>query len=405
MNSDTNKISVPSFSQIRARLKNYTMIFALLLIWIVFGFLNQNFFSARNLSNLFRQMSIIGFLAIGMVPIIVTGNIDLSVGSVTGFVSALAAYFQVYVFADMFPALLPGASPATILLFSALSTIILSLLVGYLIGCLHGYIVAYLGIPAFIVTLAGMIVFRGGVLGVTGGENVGPVNDAFKFVAQGYIPIPIGYILAIIAVALIVYQQIRRQMNRQRFGLERDSIQRILFVSLGSSLLILLYTWTMSQYRGIQNPVLILFIVATLMTYVSNNTRLGRYSYAIGGNREAAQLSGINTKKTIFYIFSLMGLMSGIAGVILAGYVGSATPLAGNQYELDTIAACVLGGTSLMGGEGTILGTLVGALITASLINGMSLMNLDIFWQYMAKGIVLVVAVYIDVLSKRGAKS
>ncbi len=400
MNTNTNIATI-----IKSELKNYTMIIALLLIWVVFGSLQSNFFSPRNLSNLIRQMSIIGFLTIGMVPVIVTGNIDLSVGSVTGFVSAIAAFLQVYIFPNLMASMFPGMAEPTQAVIATVATILVALAAGYAIGLLNGYIIAYLGVPAFIVTLAGMIVFRGGILGVTRGENVGPVNDAFKAVAQGYIPNNVGYIITVIVIAIVVYQQINKQINRNRVGLKQESPLKMVGTVVGASVLVIVYTVVMNTYKGLQNPVLILIIVAAIMSYVSTNTRLGRYAYAIGGNKEAAQLSGINTRRTIFHIFSLMGLMAGAAGVILAGYVGSATPLAGNQYELDTIAACVLGGTSLMGGEGTILGALVGALITASLINGMSLMNMDIFWQYIAKGVVLVIAVYIDVLSKRGSRA
>jgi D-xylose transport system permease protein len=157
----------------------------------------------------------------------------------------------------------------------------------------------------------------------------------------------------------------------------------------------------MNEYRGLQIPVFILAVVAAIIAYITNNTRFGRYAYAIGGNREATRLSGINIPKNIFLIFVLMGLLCGVAGIILTGYVAAGTIGAGLNYELDAIASCILGGTSTLGGVGTVYGAVMGSLIMASLANGMSVMNMDIFWQYIIKGLVLILAVYIDVATKK----
>ncbi len=387
---------------IKKNLKNYTMVFALLFIWILFGSLTDwIFFSPRNLSNLFRQMSIIGFLAIGMVLVIVTGNIDLSVGSVTGFISATVAFFQVSVFPRFLPAVFPNAEPSSLGILSTVLVIVIALGLGLLVGLWQGAIIAYAHVPAFIVTLGGMMIFRGGVLGVTRGKTITPIEDSLRGIAQGYIPKGLGLVLALIVSIIIFAAMLYNHKRKISFGFTVPALYKTILRATFFSSLVMAYVLTMNSYRGIQNPVLILAIVAVIITYISLNTRFGRYAYAIGGNKEATRLSGIDITKTVFMVYLSMGFLAGIAGLMLTGYVAAGTTNGGDAYELDTIAACVIGGTSLMGGEGTILGAVVGALIMASLINGMSVMNMDIFWQYVVKGLVLIVAVYIDVLSKQ----
>ena len=389
---------------LRRNFTAYAKVLALFLIWVLFGALTDwIFFSPRNLSNLFRQMTIISFLAVGMTIVIVTGNIDLSVGSVTGFVSAISAYFQANLMPDVLPQLFPNMESSGIAMLSTVITVITALGVGFVVGLWNGALIAYLKIPAFIVTLGGMAIFRGGVIGVTGGRTIKPISEPFKAIAQGYLDKTVGLIIAIVVIAAIFLMILQNRRMRNRYGFSLNPM--VLDMIKGGILsgFVLLYVLVMNAYRGVQNPVFLLAIVAVIGTYIANNTRFGRYAYAIGGNQEAARLSGINIEKNIFMVFVLMGMIASVAGMVLTGYVAAGTVSGGEKYELDTIAACVIGGASLMGGEGTIFGAIIGSLIMASILNGMSVMNLDVFYQFVVRGLVLILAVYIDVISKRRA--
>jgi D-xylose transport system permease protein len=389
---------------LRTNIRTYTMIFALLFIWVLFGSLTGwVFFSSRNLSNLFRQMTIISFLACGMVLVIVTGNIDLSVGSVTGFVSAIAAALQAYYFPSVLPGLLPHLPQPVLGIISTVLTVILSLAAGVIVGVFQGSIIAYLRVPAFIVTLGGMLVFRGGVLGITQGKTIVPVEDSFRLIAQGYLSNELGLVFAAVVIALILFSTLHGRSRRKEYGFELRPLYKDLAGAALWSALVLAYVVVMNRYRGVQTPVFVLGVVAVIMSYVTYNTRFGRYAYAIGGNREATRLSGINIKFNVFLIFALMGLLCGVAGVALTGYVAAGTIGAGTNYELDAIASCILGGTSTLGGSGTVGGAMIGSLIMASLANGMSVMNMDVFWQYVIKGMVLILAVFLDVATKKSS--
>jgi len=383
-------------------LRRYTMVIALLLIWILFGILTDGiFFKARNLSNLFRQMTITGFLATGMLLVIVTGGIDLSVGSVTGFISAIVAWLQVKLLPPILMNLMPDATVMARGITSTVITVILALAVGLLVGIFQGSIVSYLGVPAFIVTLGGMLIFRGGILGVTGGKTIVPVEDSMRLIAQGYLSTTVGWILAFIVVILIFLSTLDARRKKARYGFTLSPLVMDIAKALVWSLIVLAYTLIMNNYRGVQNPVLLLAGVAMVVHYITQNTRFGRYVYALGGNREATRLSGINIKKNLLLVHVLMGLLAAVAGIVLTGYVNAGTTGGGTGYELDAIAACVIGGTSLVGGSGTVIGALIGALVMASLMNGMSVMNMPIFWQYIIKGLVLIVAVYFDTTSRK----
>jgi D-xylose transport system permease protein len=387
---------------IRGNLKTYTMILALAFIWLFFGYMTDwIFFSARNMSNLFRQMTIVSFLAIGMVLVIVTGNIDLSVGSACGLVSAVVAYLHVMLFPDMLTAMMPGADELTISIVNTGLSVLVGLAVGIIIGVCQGAVVAYLGVPAFIVTLGGMLVFRGGVLGVTQGKTIVPLEDSFVEIAQGYLSNELGLILGVCAIGVLFILFFRNRKLRKDYGFGSVPLYQDMLKAVFFSCLIMIFVFVMNSYRGIPIPVLIMGIMALIFSYITTNTKLGRYSYALGGNKEATRLSGINIKGNIFTIFVLMGILCGVSGIVLTAYVAAGTTSAGVNYELEAIAACVIGGTSLMGGEGTIFGAIVGSLIMASLLNGMSVMNMPIFWQFVIRGLVLVLAVYIDVLSKK----
>jgi D-xylose transport system permease protein len=379
--------------QFRKNIQTFTIIGAMLLLWAFFTLMTGGaYLSPQNFSNLFRQMTTTSFLAIGMVLVIVTGNIDLSVGKGAGFVSVMVAYFQAYIWYNIIP-----DNPY----IAAVLSIIIGLGVGTLFGTLQGYIISYVGIPAFIVTLGGLFIMRGGILLVTQGKTIPANQPGLDLIAQGYLSPTVGWIVAGLVVVFLVYSMFTNRRNKQKYGFQLSSIYLDLFQTVFFSILIVGYVFIVNKYKGVQVPVLLMAIAAMIMAYVSNNTRFGRYAYAIGGNREAARLSGVNIKRNVFSIFVLMGFLIGVGGVVLASYVGYGTVAAGEGYELDAIAAAILGGTSPLGGEGTVIGALIGALIMSSLTNGLQIMNVQPAWQYLVKGAVLVLAVYIDVSFKK----
>jgi D-xylose transport system permease protein len=378
----------------RLNIQTYTLILALVAIWIFFAWQTDGaFLNAQNFSNLFRQMTVTAFLAIGMVLVIVTGNIDLSVGKAAGFVSVVVAYFQ----ANIWSQIIPDQG-----ILSAVLSVGIGVLVGTLFGMLQGYLVAYLSIPSFIVTLGGMFVMNGGILLVTQGKTIPANQPAYAQIAQGYLPPWLGWLLALTVIGFLVYNLVQSRRRRQFYGFELPLLSLEIATVLLYAFLVAGYVFIVNQYNGVPTPVLLLAITALIMAYMANNTRFGRYAYAIGGNRDAARLSGINIRRNIFMIFAVMGLLVGIAGVVLASYVGYGTTAAGQGYELDAIASAILGGTSTLGGVGTIPGALMGALIMSSLSNGLQMMNVQPAWQYLLKGAVLVLAVYLDVYFKRG---
>jgi D-xylose transport system permease protein len=378
---------------IRRNIQTYTLIIAVIVIWAIFGISTSgHYLDPQNISNLFRQMSVTSFLSIGMVLVIVTGGIDLSVGKLAGFVSVVVAYLQFYVWFSLFP---------NQLVLPAILSVICGLAVGTLAGLLQGYIIAYQGLPAFIVTLGGMWLFNGLLLLVTQGKTIAANQAVFSDIAQGYIPAMWGFVIFVLILAFLGWNVFSGRRGKQKYGFKLRPLYLDLVSAVIPALLILAYIISVNAYKGIPVPVLLLAFVAMVMVYISNNTRFGRYAYAIGGNREAARLSGININSVLFRVFILMGFLCGVAGVVLASYVGYGTIAAGTGYELDAIAACILGGTSPLGGVGTIPGALIGALIIASLTNGMQMMDFAPAWQYVVKAIILVLAVLLDVYFKR----
>jgi D-xylose transport system permease protein len=401
-NSAVNKLpndqgsSISSFSQMfRRNIQTYIIIIALVAIWGVFAIATKgSYLSPQNISNLFRQMTVTSFLATGMVLVMVTGGIDLSVGKLAGFVSVIAAAFQ----RDIWFQLIPNQP-----ILAALLSVVVSLAVGTLFGVFQGYIIAYLRVPAFIVTLGGMFVLNGGILLVTEGKTIAANQPGFSFIAQGYLPPVVGWVIGIVVVAAIFLTMFSDRRTKIKYGFKLKPILQDVLKSAFFSILVILYVFIVNQYNGVQFPVLLLALTVIIVSYISTNTRFGRYAYAIGGNREAARLSGINIKKQIFSIFVLMGLLCGVGGVVLASYVGYGTIAAGQGYELDAIASCVLGGTSTLGGSGTIFGAMVGALIMTSLNTGLQMLNVAPAWQYVLRGMVLILAVVIDVYFKKSS--
>jgi D-xylose transport system permease protein len=376
----------------RANMQTYTIILALVFIWIIFevlaGFQGKDFLTAQNFSNLFRQMTVTSFLAIGMVFVIVTGNIDLSVGRLAGFVSVVTAFLQARTWYSLIP-----DQP----LLAAVLSVLVGLLVGILWGVAQGYIISYLQVPAFIVTLGSMFILGGLILWRTEGKTTPANQPYFSYIAQGYLPEWVGWLLAGLAVVFLFLNMFRSRARKRQHGFELSGVGFDIAMTTFASIGVIGYVYIVNQYNGIQIPVLLLLVTAIIMTYISNNTRFGRYAYAIGGNREAARLSGINIKRSIFMIFVLMGFLCGIAGIVLASYVGYGTIAAGNGYELDAIASAILGGTSTLGGVGTVPGALIGSLIMSSLSNGLQILDTPPAYATIVKGIVLILAVLADV--------
>jgi D-xylose transport system permease protein len=365
-------------------LRAYTMIAALAVVWLYFHWAtNGIFFTPRNLSNLMLQTSVTGILAVGMLMVIVAGQIDLSVGSVLGLAGAVAAL-----------ALTEWNFGLPIALLSAV-------VVGVLIGFVHGTLTAYFNIPAFIVTLGGLLAWRGAVKAITQSETIPVADPIFKQIGQQYVAPNIGWILAVAAILFVLAVALRRAQTQKTYGLGEANYGGEILKAIPSVAAIIIFIYLMNSYAGIPIPVLILLAVALLGVFITNFTTFGRYLYAIGGNPDAARLSGINNKLNILKVFALLGALTGVAALIFTARVGSASPDAGTLKELDAIAACVIGGASLMGGRGTIFGACLGALIMASLDNGMSLLNVKDFMQDIIKGSILVAAVGLDMLGKK----
>ncbi len=365
-------------------LRAYTMLAALALIWIFFHWAtNGIFLTPRNLSNLTMQTAVTGVLAVGMLMVIVSGNIDLSVGSVLGLAGGCAAIAITNYQMGFIPAVL------------------VAVVAGVLIGLFHGVLVAYANIPAFIVTLGGLLAWRGAIKGISQSETV-PVADAtFKSLGQSYVDPMIGWVIAGIVILFILWRTFSQMQELKNYVGEGASSAKILSSTLLQIVAVIAFIFVMNAYAGIPISVLILLVVAIVGVFITNFTTFGRYLYAIGGNSDAARLSGINIKSRVLQVYALLGALTGIAALIFTARVGSAAPDAGVLKELDAIAACVIGGASLVGGRGTIFGAMLGALIMASLDNGMSLLNVRDFMQDIIKGSILVAAVGLDMVGRK----
>jgi len=347
--------------------------------WITDGI----FMKPRNLSNLTTQMSVTAILAVGMLMVIVSGNIDLSVGSVLGFAGGIAAF------------------SLTTLEYGVPVSIILAIVVGTLIGIFHGTLTAYLNIPAFIVTLGGLLAWRGAVKWLLGGTTIPISFDSFKMIGQGNLPAGFGWMLAAAAILFVLFMAYHNAKAVKEYGLGEANYTGALVKAIVPVGGILVFILVMNSYQGVPIPVLILLAVALFGAFLMNATTFGRYLYAIGGNADAARLSGINNKFNVLKVYALLGALTGIASLIFTARVGSASPDAGTLKELDAIAACVIGGASLVGGRGTIFGACLGALIMASLDNGMSLLNVKDYMQDIIKGSILVAAVGLDMMNRK----
>ncbi|MCI9864700.1 sugar ABC transporter permease [Rhizobium skierniewicense] len=386
---ESNVVSVGSY--IRSNIREYGMLIALVAIMVFFQFYTGGIlFRPVNLTNLILQNSFIVIMSLGMLLVIVAGHIDLSVGSIVAFVGAIAAILTVQW----------GMNP----LLAAL----ICLGVGGLIGAAQGYWIAYHRIPSFIVTLAGMLVFRGLTLFVLGGKNIGPFPVDFQVVSTGFLPDLGGIegfnttsmVLTLAITAVLFVLALRRRQVNVRHGISVEPFGFFMVQHLLISGAILFLGYQLSTYRGLPNVLIVMLLLIALYSFVTRRTTIGRRIYAMGGNEKATKLSGINTERLSFLTFVNMGVLAGLAGMIIATRLNSATPKAGAGFELDVIAACFIGGASASGGVGKITGAVIGAFIMGVMNNGMSIVGLGIDFQQMVKGLVLLAAVFFDVYNK-----
>ena len=362
----------------------------LFFVVVVRVFEGVDFLSAQNITNLFLQNSYVIIMALGMLLVIVAGHIDLSVGSVVGFTGAVAAVLTVDL--DL---------PVAVVVPSVLVT-------GLLIGAAQGYWVAYWRIPSFIVTLAGMLVFRGLTLWLLAGQNIGPFPKTFQSLSTGFIPDLFGVdkpnmtaiVLVSLSAAAMVWLGWRARMRDAEFGIAQEPIGIFWVRNLIVSAAVIFVGYKLASFRGLPNVVVILAVLTALYAFFTENTITGRRIYALGGNEKAAKLSGVKTDRLVFLTFCNMGVLASLAGMIVAARLNSSTPKAGVGFELDVIAAVFIGGASMSGGVGKILGAVVGALIMGVMNNGMSIMGIGIDYQQVIKGLVLLSAVIFDVYNK-----
>jgi len=368
------------------------MVMALILIMILFQILtNGILFRPMNVNNLVLQNAYVLILATGMLLSILTGNIDLSVGSVVAFVGAVAAVMMV-----------DWGVPVAI-------TIAAALLIGIAIGAFHGYFIAFWRIPAFIVTLAGMLIWRGLTMVILKGQTKSPFEKSFQAIAAGYLPgrdweiaglniiaLIFGFVLSLI----LIYMILKSRKNKLKYGFEvlPRWIEGIKIMSL--LIAINLLTISLAKYNGIPIVLILLLFLISLYTFITQRTIFGRHIYALGGNEKAAKLSGVKTRRVMFLVYTNMGMLAALAGLVVAGRLNAATPKAGNMFELDAIASCFIGGASASGGIGTVIGAIVGGLVMGVLNNGMSIMGVGVDWQQAIKGLVLLGAVFFDVVTK-----
>jgi putative multiple sugar transport system permease protein len=386
-------------SALKENLRDYGLVLALIAIMLFFQYTtNGTLFKPVNLTNLVLQNSYIIIMALGMLLVIVAGHIDLSVGSVAGFIGAVAAVLMVQYKLDPF---LAGFA---------------CLVIGGIIGASQGYWIAYMKIPSFIVTLAGMLIFKGLALWLLGGQSVGPFPTEFQLLSAGFIPDVVGplmigetklhattLLIGVAIVAAMLYFSLRSRRSRESHGFEAEHFTLFVVKNVVISAMILFLVYMMSTYKGLPNVLIVMGILIALFVFITKRMTLGRRIYAMGGNVKAAALSGIKTERLTFTVFIIMGVLSALAGLIFAARLNTATPKAGLGFELDVIAAVFIGGASAMGGVGEVAGAVIGAFIMGVMNNGMSIMGVNIDWQQVIKGLVLLGAVVFDVYNKNKA--
>jgi putative multiple sugar transport system permease protein len=379
---------------LRHNLREYGMLMSLVAIMVLFQWLTEGtLFQPLNITNLVLQNSYIVIMALGMLLVIVAGHIDLSVGSVCGFVGALAAVLMVSLGWHWLPAM------------------VACLVAGAIVGAAQGWLVAYPKIPSFIVTLGGMLVFKGLTLALLQGQSIGPFPDTFGALSSGFLPeLSTGgalrmtsLVIGLAAAAALGAASLRGRAQRLKHGMETEpyaffAAKTLLFVAA-----IVLFSWLLASYKGLPNVLVVMAVLIVAYDFVTRRTTVGRRIYALGGNEKAARLSGIKTERLTFLAFVNMGVLSALAGLVFAARLNTATPKAGLGFELDVIAACFIGGASATGGIGKVTGAVIGAFIMGVMNNGMSILGIGIDYQQVIKGLVLLAAVYVDVYNRNKA--
>ncbi|AIF53417.1 multiple monosaccharide ABC transporter permease [Pelosinus sp. UFO1] len=372
-------------------IREYGMVIALVSIMIFFEIASNGvLLKPLNVTNLIQQNSYILVLAIGMLLVIVAFQIDLSVGSIAAFVGAMSAILMV----DNKIGVVPG--------------ILVSLLIGALAGAWQGYWISYFKIPAFIVTLAGMLIFRGLTMTALEGQSKGPYPEVFQKMSNGFVPDLFGgttihittLVVGIILTLIYIYFEISHRKAKQEYNFDVIPINflvaKIVFVGVAINW----FMYLLAAYKGIPNVLILLFILIVFYTFITTKTVVGRHIYALGGNEKAAKLSGVKTERIVFWVFVNMGVMAALSGLVFAARLNAATPKAGTGFELDAIAACFIGGASTAGGIGVVMGAIIGGLVMGVMNNGMSLIGVTIDMQQTIKGLVLLLAVAFDIYTK-----
>ena len=376
-------------------LRAYSMIIVLIAIVALFQWWTGGLtLKPRNLTNIIQQQSYIVILILGMLPVILTGNVDLSVGSIVAFVGAVAAVLQVNYGWGTVP------------------TLLVSLLVGAAIGAWNGLWIARFDIPAFIVTLSSQLVFRGLTLVVLDGASIGPFDDTFRAIANSFLPDAFqlssmhmtSLILGILACVIFVLMQIRAYRNKIAHGVPVKGVWGLIARIVCICAAVLWLTYMLAIDKGYPTVLVIMLVLTLIYSFICNRTTFGRSLYAVGGNRKAAALSGIKDRWSMFMAYTNMGLVAAVAALVYAARLNVATPKAGTGFELDAIAACYVGGASVSGGAGTIGGALIGCFVIGVLNNGMSLLGISPDWQQMVKGLVILAAVAFDMIPKMRKK-
>lgn len=365
-------------------IRKYMMVIILVAIWGIFTVLSDgSYFTARNFTNLFRQAVFTAVLATGIISVIILGHIDLSIGSTAALSGGIVGIFT------------------TINGYPLAVALIVALLAGALVGAWNGFWVAYRDVPPFIATMASMMVVRASLVGITDGVTISPMPDVMKELATGYLPNWFSIVLCVGLMAVLVGSRWMDRLNKQKLGLEPKALWSDILSSVVSVLLVGAFLAMMLSYKGVPTALVLVLILVAIFTFVQNKTLFGRRIYAIGGNKAACQLAGIKIKRITLIVFVMSGVIASIAGIFLSARLNSASSLAADGAEMDAIAACVIGGTSMVGGIGSIAGAMIGALVIQSIQNGMSLLDTPSFWQDIVMGLVLLFAVWFDISRKK----
>lgn len=394
MNTNNNSDEKNFLGKLKENFETYSMYYILAILAVLFQFTtNGILLKPLNITNIILQNGYILILAIGMLLVIILGDIDLSVGSTVAFVGAMSAIFSIRM----------GLSTPL--------TIILSLGIGILIGAFNGFWVAYVGVPAFIATLASLLLFRGMTIVVLDGRTISPYPESFLKVGSGFIPdifngetyhittLVVGAIILAVYLMAVVYNRNQRIKKEVPVDSMNSFILKNVLVTVALGLL----TYVMAAYGGFPNILILLVVLILVYRFVTTKTTAGRRLYATGGNESAAALSGINTKKVTFLAFVNSGFLAAVAGLVFAARLNAATATAGDGFELDAIAAAYIGGASASGGVGTVIGAIIGGLVMGVLNNGMSIMGVGVDWQQAIKGLVLLLAVTLDIYNRKKA--